>query len=132
MNIDVENKDPAAERESFSELLGQLFKYSAVMVHDEIELVIQGIREKVRGVRNGALMVAAGVFISFAAFLSLCAALIIKLASYMAPVYAALITAAGLALVGVVIGFIGCTQLKKSFRNKEKPMPDTERMTGNG
>jgi hypothetical protein len=132
MNIDVENKDPAAQRESFSELLGQLFKYSAVMVHDEIELVIQGIREKVRSIRNGALMVASGVFISFAAFLSLCAALIIKLTSYMAPVYAALVTAAGLAFVGVVIAFIGCTQLKKSFGNKQKPMPDTERMTGNG
>jgi hypothetical protein len=132
MNIDVENKDPAAQRESFSELLGQLFKYSAVMVHDEIELVVQGIREKVRCIRNGALMAAAGVFISFAAFLSLCAALIIKLASYMAPAYAALVTAAALAFVGVVIGFIGCTQLKKSFGNKKKPTPDTERMTGNG
>ena len=132
MNIDVENKDPAAGRESFSELLGQLFKYSAVMVHDEIELVIQGIREKARSIRNGALTVAAGVFISFAAFLSLCAALIIELASYMAPVYAALVTAAALAFVGVVIAFIGYTQLKKSFGNKEKPMPDTERMTGNG
>jgi hypothetical protein len=132
MNINVENKDPAAGRESFSELLGQLFKYSAVMVHDEIELVIQGVREKVRNIRNGALTVAAGVFISFAAFLSLCAALIIKLASYMAPVYAALITAAALAFVGVVIAFAGYTQLKKSFGNKKKPMPDTERMAGNG
>ena len=132
MNTDVENKDPAAQRESFSELLGQLFKYSAVMVHDEIELVIQGIREKVRSIRNGALMAAAGVLISFAAFLSLCAALIIKLASYMSPVYAALVTAAALAFIGVVIALLGYTQLKKSFGNKEKPVPDTERMTGNG
>lgn len=132
MNIKVENKDPAAGRESFSELLGQLFKYSAVMVHDEIELVIQGVREKARNIRNGALTVAAGVFIGFAAFLSLCASLIIKLASYMAPVYAALVTAAGLAFVAVVVAFIGYTQLKKSIGNKEKPMPDTERMTGNG
>jgi hypothetical protein len=132
MNIDVDNKDPEAGHESFSELLGQLFKYSAVMVHDEIELVTQGIREKVTNIRNAALTVAAAVFLSFAAFLSLCAALIIELTSYIAPVYAALITAAGLAFVGVVIGFIGYTQLKKSLGNKEKPMPDTERMTGNG
>jgi ABC-type transporter Mla maintaining outer membrane lipid asymmetry permease subunit MlaE len=132
MNMDVENKDPAAGRESFSELLGRLFKYSAVMVHDEIELVTQGIREKVRNIRNAAFTVAAAVFISFAAFLSLCAALIIKLTSYMAPVYAALITAAALAFVGVVIGLTGYTQLTKSFGNQEKPIPDTERTTGNG
>lgn len=132
MNNNVENKGPSVQRESFSELLGQLFKYSAVMVHDEIELVIQGIRETARGIRNGVLTVAAGVFISFAAFLSLCAALIIKLSSYMAPAYAALVTAAGLAFVGAVIGFMGCTQLKKSFGNQEKPMPGTERMTGDG
>ena len=132
MNINEKNKDTAAERESFAELLGRLFKYSAQMVHDEIELVIQGIREKARNILNGALTVAAGVFIIFAALLSLCAALIIKLASYMDPVYAALVTAAGLAFVGVVIAFIGCTQLKKSFSNKEKPMPDTKRRKENG
>jgi VIT1/CCC1 family predicted Fe2+/Mn2+ transporter len=122
MNSNVENKDPATQRESFSELLGQLFKYSAVMVHDEIELVIQGIREKVRGIRNGALTVAAGVFISFAAFLSLCAALIIELASYMAPVIAALVTGAALGLIGAVIAFIGYRHLKKSICKKEKTM----------
>ena len=116
MNIDVQNKDSAAERDSFSELLGQLYKQSAVMVHDEIELVIQGAREMVKNLRNGALMIAAGVFIGFAAFLSLCAAMVIGLASYMAPVYAALVTAAALAFVGVVIVFIGYTQLKKNVR----------------
>lgn len=132
MNIDLDNEDPLAKRESFTELLGQLYTQSAVMVHDEIELVIQGVREMVKNFRNGALMIAAGVFIGCAAFLSLCAALIIELASYMAPVYAALVTAAALALVGVVIVFIGYTRLKQSSGNKETPMPDTERMTGNG
>jgi VIT1/CCC1 family predicted Fe2+/Mn2+ transporter len=115
MNNKVVNKEPTTQRESFSELLGQLANNSAKVVHDEIEFVIQGIREKVRDVRNGVLMVATGAVISFAAFLSLCAALIIGLTSYMAPVIAALVTGAALALMGVVIAFIGYKQLKKSI-----------------
>jgi len=51
--------------------------------------------------------------IGFTAFLSFCAALIIKLISYMDPVFAALVTGAAFALFGVVIVFIGYRQLKK-------------------
>jgi VIT1/CCC1 family predicted Fe2+/Mn2+ transporter len=115
MNNKVINKDPITQRESFTELLGQLANNSAAVVHDEIELVIQGIREKVRAVRSGVLIVATGAVIGFAAFMSLCAALIIGLTSYMAPVIAALLTGAALALIGVVIAFIGFKQLKKAI-----------------
>jgi VIT1/CCC1 family predicted Fe2+/Mn2+ transporter len=115
MENKVVNKNPTTQRESFTELLGELANNSAAVVHDEIELVIQGIREKVRAVRSGVLIVATGAVISFAAFMSLCAALIIGLTSYMAPVIAALVTGAALALMGVVIAFIGYKQLKKSI-----------------
>jgi VIT1/CCC1 family predicted Fe2+/Mn2+ transporter len=108
------NQNPTAPRESFSELLGQLANSSAAVVHDEIELVTQGIREKVKAVRGGVLTVLTGAVISFAAFMSLCAAVIIGLTSYMAPVLAALVTGAALALIGVVIAVIGYRQLKKS------------------
>jgi len=115
MNNKAMQKDPAAQRESFTELLGQLANRSAAVVHDEIDLVIQGIREKVTAVRSGILTVATGAVFSFAAFMSFCAALIIGLSSYMAPVIAALATGAVLALIGVVIAFIGYQQLKKSI-----------------
>lgn len=115
MNNNVVSREPATQRESFTELLGQLANNSAARVHDEIDLVIQGIREKVRAVRSGALTVAIGAVIGFAAFMSLCAAVIIGLTSYMAPVFAALVTGAALALIGVVIAFIGYKQLKKSI-----------------
>ncbi len=115
MNNKLVSMDPKTQRESFTELLGQLANSSAAMVHDEIELVIQGIREKVRAVRRGVLTVAIGAVISFAAFMSLCAALIIGLTSYMAPVIAALVTGAALALIGVVIAFIGYKQWMKSI-----------------
>jgi len=115
MNNKAVNKDPTTQRESFTELLGQLANNSAAVFHDEIELVIQRIREKVRAVRSGVVTVAAGAIISFAAFMSLCAALIIELTSYMTPVMAALVTGAVLALIGVVIAFIGYKQLKRSI-----------------
>jgi len=109
--------------------LGQLAGSAAAVVHDEIELVIQGIREKTRAVRRGAVMIATGAVIGFAALMSLCAALIIGLTSYMAPVIAALVTGGTLALVSVVIALIGYTQLKKSVLKTQKIL---ERRTSNG
>jgi hypothetical protein len=107
------NKDPATQQESFSELLGQLAKSSAVVVHDEIELVIQRIREKVKAALSGVLLIVTGAVISFAAFMCLCAALIIGLTSYLSPVIAALVTGVVIASAGVIIAFIGYRQLKK-------------------
>ncbi len=115
MNNKAVNKDPTTQRESFTELLGQLANNSAAVFHDEIELVLQRIREKVKAVRSGVLTVAIGVVISFAAFMSLCAALIIELTSYMAPVIAAIVTGAALGLIGIVMAFIGYKQLKRSI-----------------
>lgn len=113
MSIKPVNKDEAAHNESFTELLIQLAKSSAVVVHDEIELVIQRIRETVKAARTGALLIATGAVIGFAAFLCLCGALIIGLTSYMSPVIAALVTGLALALIGVVIVSSGFRQLKK-------------------
>ncbi|MFO7685918.1 MAG: phage holin family protein [Desulfobacterales bacterium] len=102
MKNKVVNKDPTTLRDSFSELLGQLANTSADVVRDEIELVIQQISEKATAVRSGILTVAIGTAINFAAFMSLCAALIIGLTHYMAPVMAALVTGAADASIGVV------------------------------
>ena|SRR3989339_496719 len=107
--------DPATQRESFTELLGQLANNATAVFHDEIEFVIQKIREKIRAVHSGVLTVATGAVICFTAFMSLCVALFIELTAYMAPVFAALVTGAVLALIGVVIAFIGYKQLKKSI-----------------
>ena len=44
--------------------------------------------------------------------------MIIGLTAYMAPVIAALVTGAALALIGIVIAFIGYKKLKKSITIK--------------
>ena len=116
MNTKAVKKDSATQSESFAKLLGDLANNSAAMFHHEIELVNQRIHEKVKAVRSGVLTVAIGVVISFAAFMSLCAALIVELTSYITLVNAALVTGAALALIGVVIVFIGYKQLKKSIQ----------------
>jgi hypothetical protein len=123
MNNKVVNKGTSTQRESFTELLGQLAANAAGIFHDEIELVIQGIHEKVQVVRSGVLTVATGAVISFAGFLSLCAALIIALTSHMTPVIASLVAGAALALIGIVIVVIGCKQLKKSIHKTKETVP---------
>jgi len=109
------NKFPAIERESFTELLGQLASNSATMIHNEIELVIQGFRENARAVRSGGLTVVIGSLTIFAALIFFCAALFIKLTSYMTPFIAALAIGGILTLSGIVIVVIGYRQLKKSI-----------------
>ncbi len=114
MNNTVVNNDLATQRESITDLLGQLLSNLGSVVHNETELAIQGIREKMSAVRGGVLMIVTGAAISLVAFMSLCAALIIELTSYTTPAIAALGTGAALALIGVVIAFMGYKQLKKS------------------
>ena len=113
MNNKVVHQDPTTQRESISELLGDLAKNSAAVMRDEIQLVIQVIREKVKAALSGVLLIVTAVVICFAAFMCLCAALIIGLTSYMSPVIAALVAGVALTLVGVVIAFIGYRHFKK-------------------
>lgn len=117
MDNKMVNTDPATSRDSLTELLEQLATNSATMVRDEIQLVIQRIREKVSAFRTGAITVVIGAAFIFTAFMSLCAAFIIWLASFMAPVIAALVAVAVLALIGVIITYIGFKQLKKVTSN---------------
>ena len=114
MQNKMANQDPTAQRESFYELLGQLANHSAAVVRDEIALVIRRIRDKVRAGGRAVVLVATGAVISLAAFLALCAALIIGLTAYMAPAMAALVTGVALALLGGVMAAIGYQQLKKA------------------
>jgi hypothetical protein len=115
MNSKVENTRPTTENITFTELLGQLAGNLSALIHNEIELITQGVREKVGVVRSGVLIVAVGMVISFAGFLSLCAALIIGLSDYMSPVSAAVLTGAALALTGLVFAYSGYKRLQKSI-----------------
>jgi len=107
------NNDSTAHRESFTELIGRLANDSAAVFHDEIELVSQGIREKMVAARSGALTIVTGAVVGLIGLMSLCAALIIELTSYMAPGVAALSVGAALACIGVGLVFTGYNKLKQ-------------------
>lgn len=115
MNNKLVDKDTATQRDSFSELLGQLATNSATVVHDEIELFVKGIREKMKTGRNGAIAVVIGAGMGYAAFMCLCVVLIIGLTSYMTLIMASLVTGVALSLVGGIIAFIGYRKLKKAM-----------------
>jgi uncharacterized membrane protein YqjE len=113
MNRNDVNRDPAAERASFTDLLKQLAANLAALIHNEIELMAQGIREKANRLRNGVLLIAVATIVACAAFLSLCAAAIIGLSQYMAPVSAALVTAAICAVCSAFLALTGYKLVQK-------------------
>ncbi len=113
MNNKVINPGTTTERESFRELLGQFAKNLAAVVHDEIQLVIQRLRDMVKTALGGVLLIVAGTVISIPALMCFATASIIGLTSYMSLVIAALATGVAFALVGIVIAFVGYRQLKK-------------------
>ena len=86
--------DTGLPRQSFGELLGQLANNSAALVRDEIELARQEVSEKIVALRLGMIIVAAGSLISLVAILTLTAAAVIALSTYVGPGYAALIVGA--------------------------------------
>jgi len=118
MSNKMVNKDTITQRDSLSELIGQLANNSATVVHDEIELVIQGIREKTTAGRSGVITIVLGAGIGFVAFMCLCAALIVGLTSYMTLIMASLVTGVALALVGGIIAFISDNHQRLNFTRR--------------
>jgi hypothetical protein len=103
--------DAGLPRQSFSELLSQLANNSAALVRDEIELARQEVSEKIIVLRLGMIIVAAGSLISLVAILTLTAAAVLALSTYVGPGYAALIIGAVLALAGGITAFVGFNRI---------------------
>lgn len=113
MNDKGANHNPDTQPESLPELLGRLAHSSAAVVHDKIDLVIQQIRETLRAVRGGILLVAIAAVFGIVGLGSLCAAAIIQLTAYMSPALAALVTGLAVVFVAIVIAFIGYGKIMK-------------------
>jgi len=121
MNRELTKEDVSTmQRESFGELLGQLVSHSASLVRDEIKLAKQEMLEELQSFRSGAITLVIGAALVWIALLSLCAAVVIGLSVFMGPGMAALVTGAGLVVVGGTIAFIGLRQLKKTMLKPEK------------
>ena len=112
--------------ESIGDMLGGLVTNLAGLIHNEIELVKQQVREKIAEATGGIIMIAIGVGFGLVSLMALCTALVISLTSYMTPVIAALVTGGGLALLAIIMAFTGITYLKK------KKMQQWDRRTSDG
>jgi len=118
--------ESAFSRESFGELLGQLANNSAALVRDEIELARQEMNEKVVVLRAGILTVAVGSIIGLVAILTLTAAAVIGLASYVGPGYSALIIGVFLGIIGGITAFVGIGQIKHTSLKPEQTIETLE------
>lgn len=102
------------QRESISELLGQIAHNSATLVRNEIELAKAEIREALKRISSGVIFMAVGGVIAFSALLVFCAAIVIGLSSVMGPGLAALLTGVLLAVVAGILAFVGLRLVKKA------------------
>ncbi|HEX2965860.1 MAG TPA: phage holin family protein, partial [Syntrophorhabdaceae bacterium] len=101
-------------RESFTELLKQLATSSSDMVRNEIALITQELKDKVKALSSGALMVTAAALVAFVALMSLFAAAIIGLSAYMNAGLAALLVGLISVLAAGVFIMAGVRKLKQA------------------
>jgi len=103
----------AQQRESLTDLIGDLANQSAGLVRDEVALAKQEVSEKLVSLRSAVMIIALGAFVGLIGALALGAAAIAGLAQYMELWQAALIVGGGLALIAAIIAFVGVGQLKR-------------------
>lgn len=107
MNNNGVHRDSIKERESLKELLVHLATNFTTVVRGEIALTVHDLRERITAIQYGLLLVAGAVFIGFAAFLSLCAAVIIVLLEFMSAAGATLTVGGTLLAISLLLAFFG-------------------------
>jgi uncharacterized membrane protein YqjE len=109
-----------SDRESFGELLSRLTNTISGLVRDQIDLAKQEFKEKSRALRAGIIGIAIGAAIGFFALMSLCAALIIGLSTFMKPGWAALIVGIALIIVSAIFVMFGMQKIKRTSLKPEE------------
>jgi xanthine/uracil permease len=106
------------ESTSVSELFQELADQTRTLVSLEVNLAKAELSEKASKMGRSAGFMAAGGFIIYAGFLAIMAAVIIALANVISPWLSALV-------VGIVVGLIGYSLLRKGMNDlkKESPLP---------
>jgi drug/metabolite transporter (DMT)-like permease len=115
-----------AQRESLSQLLGNLAIQTANLVRDELALVRRELEEKGKHFRSAALVVTLGAGLAFISSLVLCAAIVLVLSEYLEPWQSALLVGAGLGIsAGALIAF-GVSRLKQASLKPEQTIQSME------
>lgn len=106
------NEEPQ-QRESITNLLGELASQSAGLVRDEVALAKQEVSEKLGSMRSAVVIIALGAMLAMIATLALCAAAIAGLAQYMELWQAALLIGGALAVIAGIVVSLGLGNLKR-------------------
>jgi hypothetical protein len=106
-------KAEVSQKDSITELIGDLANQSAGLVRDEVALAKQEVSEKLVSLRSAVVTLAIGGFVGLVGAFALAAAAIAGLANYMELWQAALVVGGGLALLAVIVGVVGLGQLKR-------------------
>ena len=118
--------EAATQRESISELLSKLTDNSAALIRDELTLAKQEIREKLSALQSGLIVIAIAAVLGLVALITLCAAAVTALASYVGAWQAALIIGVVLALTTGISALVGIQQLKRTSLKMEQTMQTLE------
>ena len=113
-------------RESFAGLLVELASQSSLLVREEVLLARRELREDFEQMRASLLKVAVGTAVAVLAAFSLLAAAILALSQYWQPWQAALTVGLGIAVVAVVMIFVGLAQLKQTRLMPEQTLETLE------
>jgi hypothetical protein len=98
--------------ESFGELLSELANHVTDLISDEMDLARQEMHKKLKILPVGMLMVAIGLVVGQAGFLTLCAAAVVGLAAFLGLETAIFIIGAGLVLIGGIVTFYGLQRFR--------------------
>lgn len=112
--------------ESLGNLLSELASHSAGLVQDEFMLARQEITEKVKSYRSAIILLAVGSVVTFLAMMVLTTALILWIGTQIEPWLAALLTGAGLGVVGAIILLLAKTELGQLTLRPEKTIRTLE------
>ncbi len=108
------------EREPWSDIIFRLATASADLVRDEIDLVKQEAREKIRMLRSGIIAVAVAIVLGIVALLTLDAALVISIGNKIGFGLSALIVGVAVVIVTVILAGFGIRRITGTRLKPEK------------
>lgn len=112
MNDNGVPKSSISERETIKSLLSQLATQFATIVRGEIALAGQSLREKLSDLRTAAILLAIALFIGFAAFIILCAAIVILLSEVLSWAGAAGLVGGVLLAISLLLVYLGYKKIQ--------------------
>ncbi len=105
-----------SERDTIKSLLTQLASQFATIVRGEIALAVQSLRERLSELRTALILLAIALFVGFAAFIILCAAVVIKLSETLSAAGAAGLVGGILIAISLLLVYFGYKKIKSSVK----------------